>query len=592
MAEYKLRDYQQECEDIIDNLKPGSYLCVLATGLGKTMIFSHIRRRGRVLILSHREELVHQPEKYYDCSFGVERAEETSNGEEVVSASVQTLIHRLNKFKPDDFDMIITDEAHHAVAPSYQKIYSYFKPRIHIGFTATPNRADNTKLGKVFSKVIFDKDIKWGIKNKYLTDIECMRVNIGYDLSKVKVRMGDFVQDQLERAVDIEKSNSAIADAYRNNAIGPTLIFAASVSHAYNIANKIPKAEVVTGETKNRAEILENFAKGKIPVLVNCMVLTEGTDLPMVRTIMMCRPTKNASLYVQMVGRGLRLYPGKQQLRLIDCTGVSDLKICTAPVLFGLDENKVNKIKGKDSIMITEMEGLARKAESDELMEDIDSWKMNIKIIKLFEEQEGYDTHDVNYTVCPNKDMICSLGGGVMVSIAAEDLTGHTTLRFTQYGKELKTYRDITMQEAFDQAYESLKNSYAQNINLWDIAKVQDWGSQPATQKQKGFIHSLYTNEELKKINMNGMTKYQAGCLINRAHERIYDPDSLPKKQRSERPAQISSRQMQAPLMQRQSGYPAGSSRRNYLDNIEDRKKRSIEIQNEIDRIVWSTFPK
>ena len=125
--EITLRPYQEECINLINNTESGSHLIVLATALGKTVIFSHIKRRGRVLILSHREELVHQPEKYYDCSFGVERAEETSKGEEVISASVQTLIHRLDKFSPTDFDTIITDEAHHAVAPSYRKIYDYFK---------------------------------------------------------------------------------------------------------------------------------------------------------------------------------------------------------------------------------------------------------------------------------------------------------------------------------------------------------------------------------------------------------------------------------------------------------------------------------
>ena len=107
---YVLRPYQQECVDVIDNIDPGSYLVVLATGLGKTMIFSHIKRKGRVLILSHRDELVRQPAKYYECSFGIEKAGEVSHGEEVVSASVQSLIHRLDRFQPDDFDTIITDE--------------------------------------------------------------------------------------------------------------------------------------------------------------------------------------------------------------------------------------------------------------------------------------------------------------------------------------------------------------------------------------------------------------------------------------------------------------------------------------------------
>ena len=106
----ELRDYQKECIETINALKSGSHLVAVATGLGKTVIFSHLERKGRMLILSHRDELVHQPEKYFDCSFGVEQAGEKSNGEEVVSASVQSLTRRLNRFSPDDFDMIITDD--------------------------------------------------------------------------------------------------------------------------------------------------------------------------------------------------------------------------------------------------------------------------------------------------------------------------------------------------------------------------------------------------------------------------------------------------------------------------------------------------
>ena len=137
---YQLRPYQQEVLNIIDNLEPGSYLIQMATGLGKTMTFTNIKRKGHVLVLAHREELVTQPIKYYDCPVGIEMATQKSNNEPVIIASVMTLIHRLDKFKPDEFDLIIIDEAHHAAATSYKKIINYFKPRLLLGFTATPNR--------------------------------------------------------------------------------------------------------------------------------------------------------------------------------------------------------------------------------------------------------------------------------------------------------------------------------------------------------------------------------------------------------------------------------------------------------------------
>ena len=96
----------------------------MATGLGKTVTFANLPRQGRVLLLSHREELVEQPRKYYACSFGAERAASRSHGEDVVSASVQTLVRRLDRFAPDEFDVVIVDEAHHAAARTYRKILS------------------------------------------------------------------------------------------------------------------------------------------------------------------------------------------------------------------------------------------------------------------------------------------------------------------------------------------------------------------------------------------------------------------------------------------------------------------------------------
>jgi len=297
----ELRDYQKACLDIIDKLDPGSYLIQMATGLGKTATFTNIRRKGRVLVLAHREELVTQPIKYYDCPVGIEMAGSSSNGEEVVIASVQSLIKRLGKFSPDTFDIIITDEAHHAAAKSYKTIYEYFRPRLHLGFTATPNRGDNVRLDDVYQDIIFERDIRWAVKEKYLCDIKCLKVNIGYDLSNVATRMGDYAINELEKTMNTDSMNKAIKEVYTKHSKGQTLIFSTSVEHAQDIAKEIPGAVAVTADTKNRAEILEKFKSREIPVLVNCMLFTEGTDIPLIETVIIARPTQNSSLYTQMV---------------------------------------------------------------------------------------------------------------------------------------------------------------------------------------------------------------------------------------------------------------------------------------------------
>lgn len=160
--EIKLRDYQKEVLEIIDSLEKGSYLIQMATGLGKTATFANIKRKGRVLVLAHREELVTQPIKYYNCTVGIEMASNTSNGQEVVIASVMSLTHRLEKFKPEEFDMIIIDEAHHSAAQSYKKILNYFKPRLILGFTATPNRRRQRKIRRCISKNYLPERFKMG----------------------------------------------------------------------------------------------------------------------------------------------------------------------------------------------------------------------------------------------------------------------------------------------------------------------------------------------------------------------------------------------------------------------------------------------
>ena len=203
----------------------------MATGLGKTKTFTHLPRHGRVLILSHREELVRQPLREYDCATGVEMAREHASPDaEVVSASVMSMAKRLDRYEPYDFDTIICDECHHAAARTYRDIFDYFVPRKLLGFTATPNRGDKTRLDDVFQEIIFQRDLRWGIENGYLCGIFCKRINIGYDLTAVHTRNGDYAPGELDEAMD--GTADAVAQAYREHASGATLIFAVSVHQA------------------------------------------------------------------------------------------------------------------------------------------------------------------------------------------------------------------------------------------------------------------------------------------------------------------------------------------------------------------------
>ena len=493
----QLRDYQQECIELIDKLETGSYLIQMATGCGKTATFTNIKRKGRILVLAHREELVTQPVKYYDCPVGIEMASQHSNGEPVVIASIMSLTHRLDKFKSDDFDLIIIDEAHHAAAKSYKKILEYFNPRLILGFTATPNRGDKVRLDDVFQKIIFQRNLKWAIKNKYLTDIYCMRVNIGYDISNVAKRMGDFAPSELEEALDTDALNKAIAEAYNKYARGQTLIFATSVKHCEDIAKEIPGAVTVTAETKNREELIKKFTNREIPVLVNCMIFTEGTDMPLVETVMIARPTQNSSLYTQMVGRGLRLYPGKEKLVLIDLVGTTGkASLCTAPTLLGIDLETVPKAKQE------EIQGdLFDLPEIVQNLADCpESWIRNIEIVNLWAKEQQYETHNVNWFKMSNGDMVLQLKNRRLIIPCPNEL-----------GETILNNEKVKLQEAFDSAYEYLLENYMDQKYLWDVAVVKKWGKSQATEKQKMMINRMYKNFDTTEL-----TKSEASQILNR----------------------------------------------------------------------------
>ena len=494
----ELRAYQNECIGTVEAQPPGSYLAQMATGLGKTVTFANIPRHGnRMLILSHREELVEQPRKYFNCSYGVERATSRSHGEEVVSASVQTMVRRLDHYSPEDFGLIICDEAHHAAAGTYRKIFDYFRPEKLIGFTATPNRGDKVRLDNVFSKIIFQRDLRWGIQNGYLCDITCRRVDIGFDLSAVHTRHGDYAPGELDEAMD--GTADAIAEAYRELAVGATLIFAVSVHQAEEISKRIPGSVVVTGETKNRAAIIEAFTAGKIPCIVNCMVFTEGTDIPRVETVIIARPTQSEALYAQMVGRGLRLYPGKQKLMLIDCVGVTGkASLCTAPSLLGLDMENVPKRKANE--IQGDLFELPMKitAASDAP----ESWIKNIRIVDLWAQEQSYNTHDINFFKMPDGSLVCSVADAPALIIPCPDALGMVNLA---------DGRRMGMQEAIDRVYATLTQDYADCRHLWDLEQVRRWGRSPATEKQLQIIQ-----RRCKGFDTTGLSKGDASQILNR----------------------------------------------------------------------------
>ena len=522
-----LRDYQQECLDSIEKAGDGRWLCQLATGMGKTVIFSRIPLRGRELILSHRQELVHQPLKYFDCPTAVEMADERAADSlaPVVSASVQTMGRRMTQYAPDTFDTVIVDEAHHASADSYRKILDYFTPRRIIGFTATPNRSDGVGLECCFDRIIYQKDLRWGIEHGYLSPITCKLLNIGYDLASVATRMGDYAASDLERVLNVDKCNDAIAEAVANIVEAPCLIFAVDVAHANAIADtinrklwnpKYPKgyARAVSANSKDRAEVIADYMAGNLPVLVNVALFTEGTDLPCTKTVMIARPTKSLTMYTQMVGRGTRLAPGKDRCLLIDCVGVSDKPLCTAPSLLGLDPQDVPKRYRKEieGDLLADIPNLvAQKADTPE------SWIANVRTVDLWAKANSYQLHDVNWQKRPDGSLFLSLPdssrehGILWFRCSAPDALGSVTFSSPCYNCAGPA------QKVYDIAFDLLRTKYGDAGTIWRLSSAQRWGAAPATEKQMDYLQTM---AKRRKVDISGMlerqlTKMQAGCLIS-----------------------------------------------------------------------------
>ena len=245
---------------------------------------------------------------------------------------------------------------------------------------------------------------------------------------------------------------------------------------------------------------LHKIMTGKLntPGIVNVMVFTEGTDIPLVESVIIARPTKSDSLYSQMVGRGLRLHPDKERLILIDCVGITGkANLCTAPSLLGIDLSDI-PAKQQQQIQGPIFELPERAVMAADCPE---SWIKNVKIVDLWAKEMQYNTHNVNYFKMPDGSLVCCLPKGKKIVIPCPDSLGRVRL-----GGEMIPY-----QQALDRAYLALCANYPDERKLWDLEIAKRWGSKPATENQIAQI-------QRRKIDVDTgtLTRLQATHILNR----------------------------------------------------------------------------
>jgi superfamily II DNA or RNA helicase len=334
---YQLRPYQRELVTAVlerwtDHRR---VMCQLATGGGKTVIFSAIAnefvsRGERVLILAHREELILQAKEKLQAvcpvPIGIIKAGHKPDYTAPVQvASVQSLINRLGKV--GQFGLVVIDEAHHSPAATYQKILQGQTGAYHLGVTATPHRKDGLGFEGLFDSLVCGPSTADLIQAGYLCNYRWFAADRAMVTEGCRTQAGDYVAADIARENNaIELSGDLVRSYLDHGNEGRCLVFAVNVEHSQQIAYRYRQSGIravhLDGDSPAdyRAEMMALFAAGEIKVISNCQLFTEGLDVPALEVVQLARPTQSLGLYLQMVGRGLRPAPGKDVAVFIDHT--------------------------------------------------------------------------------------------------------------------------------------------------------------------------------------------------------------------------------------------------------------------------------
>lgn len=257
----------------------------------------------------------------------------------------------MKRFDKDHFNTIVIDEAHHAISPSYQKVLSYFDQAEVLGVTATPDRGDMRNLGEYFQSLAYEYSLPKAIKEGYLSKIKALTIPLNLDLSGVSQVAGDFKASDIDTALDpylyqiAEEMKKYCSDR-------KIVVFLPLVKTSQKFVRILNEsgftAKEVNGNSTDRETVLKEFDEGKFQVLCNSMLLTEGWDCPSVDCVIVLRPTKVRSLYSQMVGRGTRLAPGKENLLILDFLWHTERhELCRPACLIAKDEKIAEKMTEK-----------------------------------------------------------------------------------------------------------------------------------------------------------------------------------------------------------------------------------------------------
>lgn len=366
------RTIQQEALDALKHSRLAHHkraLVVLATGLGKTWLAAFDVRafadeyqgellsgRPRVLFLAHRKELLFQAMETFrrlfpKASFGLYVAQYNERSEQFVFASIQKFsnIDVLRELASDEFDYVIVDEIHHAAAKTYRRVLDWLDPAFLLGLTATPERADGADiLSMMDDHLAFRADLGEGIQRELLCPFHYLGIKDTTDYEPIPWRNRRFDSLALSQALQTQERMERLWQAWQEHPGTSTIVFCSSISHADFVCQWLKERGVrvqavyAKSGSANRTESIEKLTDGGLDALCAVDLLNEGVDIPRVDRVVMLRPTESAVIFLQQLGRGLRLHPDKEVLTVIDFVGNHKVFLMRLQSLLSLSQETVS----------------------------------------------------------------------------------------------------------------------------------------------------------------------------------------------------------------------------------------------------------
>lgn len=347
-----LRPYQAEMKLKVYSLwdKMDNVMLQMPTGTGKTIVFTSVVKdirkwcvehspESKILIVAHRKELIDQASRKLGAiPHGIIQSGKRQRLDLPIQvASIQTFISRRNydTMLRLRFDFIIIDEAHHSMAPGYQKLWDMFPNSKKLGVTATPWRMSHSGFTSLFGDIVLSKSIEWFVNNEYLSNYDYISIKKNSDIQHAVNAIdkygadGDYSDAELSSKFDCDKIRAKLYQSYETFVKGKKgIIYAIDRQHASNICELYAVHGVricmIDGTTsvEERNRLIDEFRAGTIQVIVNVNIFSEGFDCPDIEFIQLARPTKSLSLYLQQVGRALRISPNKDHSVVLDNVGL------------------------------------------------------------------------------------------------------------------------------------------------------------------------------------------------------------------------------------------------------------------------------